>query len=138
METVARLDSSILSRPKRRSSWVTGRNRSSSTGLELRANVKKRKEQFDHRVTRTNQSWGLKPTNIRVFLPVPVQELLSDLPQLLLANIVPDSVQGGVAAQLPQVTARVTFGLLSDFRQINTAAQLRKTDTTDGWGERET
>lgn len=33
MKAVARFDSFILSRPKRRSSWVTGRSRSSSTGL---------------------------------------------------------------------------------------------------------
>lgn len=48
------------------------------------------------------------------------------MPHLLLADVVPHSVHGGVAAQLLQVAAGVTLRLLGDLLQINGVAQLTR------------
>lgn len=67
-------------------------------------------------------------TWVILFLLLAVLELLSDLPHLLLADVVPYSVHGGITAKLPEVTARVSLRLLSNLLQINGVAQLsRKT-----------
>lgn len=59
------------------------------------------------------------------FLLRAVFKLLSDLPHLLLADEVADTIHGGIAAEFPEVTARVTLSLLCDLLQINGIAQLR-------------
>lgn len=79
-------------------------------------------------VTVTYVVQGVRPAV--PFLLLIVLQLLCDLPHLLLADIIPDPVHGGIAAKLPEVTARVSFGLLSNLFQIYGITQLCKTTRT--------
>lgn len=72
-------------------------------------------------------------TWVILFLLLAVPQLLSDLPHLLLADVVPDSVHGSIAAKLPEVTARVTLRLLRNLLQINGVAQLSRKNRKAKW-----
>jgi len=69
-----------------------------------------------------------------LLLLLAVLYLLGDLPHLLLADVVPDAVHGGVTAQLAQVAAREARRLLRDLLQVDGVAQLEGKQGGEGRG----